>query len=101
MSYDYSENILVQESAGHLLEQELGWDVAFAAKSAVFAQLLGVIGKGNLPSQLILEQMACAFLDENIFGVVVTHTYASFLREFRSKIHKFNNIRKIVSDMLC
>ena len=30
MSYDYSENILVQESAGHLLEQELGWEVAFA-----------------------------------------------------------------------
>ena len=29
MSYDYSENILVQESAGHLLE-ELGWQVAFA-----------------------------------------------------------------------
>ena len=30
MSYDYSENILVQESAGHLLERELDWDVAFA-----------------------------------------------------------------------
>lgn len=30
MSYDYSENILVQESAGHLLEQELGWEVAYA-----------------------------------------------------------------------
>ncbi|MBR5471584.1 MAG: type I restriction endonuclease subunit R [Oscillibacter sp.] len=30
MSYDYSENILVQESAGHLLHNELGWDVAFA-----------------------------------------------------------------------
>ena len=28
MSYDYSENILVQESAGHLLHNELGWDVA-------------------------------------------------------------------------
>ena len=27
MSYDYSENILVQESAGHLLERELGWEV--------------------------------------------------------------------------
>ena len=26
MSYDYSENILVQESAGHLLERELGWE---------------------------------------------------------------------------
>ena len=30
MSYDYSENILVQESAGHLLQNELGWEVAFA-----------------------------------------------------------------------
>lgn len=30
MSYDYSENILVQESTGHLLERELGWQVAFA-----------------------------------------------------------------------
>ena len=30
MSCDYSENILVQESAGHLLERELGWQVAFA-----------------------------------------------------------------------
>lgn len=30
MSYDYSENILVQESAGHLLENELGWDVKLA-----------------------------------------------------------------------
>ena len=30
MSCDYSENILVQASAGHLLHDELGWDVAFA-----------------------------------------------------------------------
>ena len=30
MSYDYSENILVQESAGNLLHDELGWDVQFA-----------------------------------------------------------------------
>ena len=30
MSYDYSENILVQESAGYLLERELGWEVVFA-----------------------------------------------------------------------
>lgn len=30
MSYEYSENILVQESAGHLLERELGWEVAYA-----------------------------------------------------------------------
>ena len=30
MSYEYSENILVQESAGQLLEEELGWEVVFA-----------------------------------------------------------------------
>ena len=30
MSHDYSENILIQESAGHLLERELGWEVIFA-----------------------------------------------------------------------
>lgn len=30
MSYEYSENILVQESAGDLLQHELGWRVVFA-----------------------------------------------------------------------
>lgn len=30
MSWEYSENILVQESAGHLLESELGWEVVMA-----------------------------------------------------------------------
>ena len=35
MSYDYSENILVQESAGNLLQNELGWEVAFAYNTEV------------------------------------------------------------------
>lgn len=30
MNYDYSENILVQESAGKLLQEELGWEVEYA-----------------------------------------------------------------------
>ena len=30
MSYDYSENILVQNSAGDLLRDTLGWEVQFA-----------------------------------------------------------------------
>lgn len=30
MSYDHSENILGQESAGRLLRDERGWEVAFA-----------------------------------------------------------------------
>lgn len=40
MSYDYSENILVQESAGNLLHNELGWDVEFAYN----IEVLGVDG---------------------------------------------------------
>ena len=35
MSYDYSENIMVQDSAGNLLRDELGWDVEFAYNSEV------------------------------------------------------------------
>lgn len=38
MSYDYSENILVQESAGHLLQNELGWEVAFAYNTEVLGK---------------------------------------------------------------
>ena len=38
MSYDYSENILVQESAGNLLRDELGWDVRFAYNTEVLGE---------------------------------------------------------------
>lgn len=40
MSYDYSENILVQEAAGNLLETEFGWDV----RSAYNTEVLGKDG---------------------------------------------------------
>ena len=38
MSHDYSENILVQESAGKLLHEELGWDVRFAYNKESFGK---------------------------------------------------------------
>ncbi len=38
MSYDYSENILVQKSAGNLLRDELGWDVQFAYNTEVLGK---------------------------------------------------------------
>ena len=37
--------------------------IAFAAKGAVLAQLLRVVGKGDLPAQLGMEQIPCASLD--------------------------------------
>ena len=40
MSYDYSENVLVQDSAGNLLRDELGWEVAYAYNT----EKLGVNG---------------------------------------------------------
>lgn len=39
MSYDYSENILVQESAGHLLVDELGWQVELAYNQEVLGKM--------------------------------------------------------------
>lgn len=38
MSYDYSENILVQDSAGNLLHDKLGWDVKFAYNSEILGE---------------------------------------------------------------
>ena len=35
MSYEYSENILIQGAAGDLLRDELGWDVAYAYNTEV------------------------------------------------------------------
>ena len=35
---DYSENILVQESAGNLLRDELDWDVQFAYNTEVLGK---------------------------------------------------------------
>ena len=46
MSYDYSENALVQKSAGHLLEQELGWEVAFAHNTEKLGKN-GTFGRAN------------------------------------------------------
>ena len=33
MSHDYSENILIRDSAGNMLRGELGWEVAMAYNS--------------------------------------------------------------------
>ena len=44
MSYDYSENILVQESAAALLHDELGWDVVLAYNQEVLGDA-GTLGR--------------------------------------------------------
>lgn len=52
MSYDYSENILVQESAGNLLRDELGWDVQFAYNTEKLGKD-GTFGRENYKDILL------------------------------------------------
>ena len=54
MSYDYSENILVQESAGNLLHDELGWDVRFAYNTEVLGKD-GTFGRESYKEILLLR----------------------------------------------
>lgn len=54
MSYDYSENILVQESAGHLLEEELGWKVELAYNTEVLGER-GSFGRKSYKDILLVR----------------------------------------------
>ena len=54
MSYDYSENILVQESAGRLLGEELGWEVKFAYNTEVLGED-GTFGRRSYKEILLVR----------------------------------------------
>ena len=55
------------------IPSEQYFTVACPAEGAVLAQLLRIVGIGDLPAQLPLQQAPGRFLDENVFGVVVAH----------------------------
>ena len=54
MSYDYSENILVQESAGRLLEDELGWRVELAYNTEILGET-GTFGRKSYKEILLVK----------------------------------------------
>lgn len=64
MSYDYSENILVQESAGHLLYDELGWEVAFAYNTEKLGEN-GTFGRKSYKEILLARYFREALLRLN------------------------------------
>ena len=64
MSYAYSENILVQESAGHLLQDELGWEVAFAYNTEVLGEN-GTFGRKSYSEILLVRYFRQALLRLN------------------------------------
>ncbi len=62
MSYDYSENILVQESAGNLLRDELNWDVQFAYNTETLGKD-GTFGRESY-RQILLTRYFCEALSK-------------------------------------
>ncbi len=64
MSYDYSENILVQNSAGDLLRDELGWDVRFAYNTEVLGEN-GTFGRRSYKEILLVRYFRAALKQLN------------------------------------
>ena len=60
MSYDYSETILVQESAGHLLEEELGWQLEMTYNQEVLGKN-GTFGRSSYKDILLVRYFQKAF----------------------------------------
>ena len=62
MSYNYSENILVQNSAGNLLHDELGWDVIYAYNTEKLGED-GTLGRKSY-HEILLKRYFCKALQE-------------------------------------
>ena len=65
MNYDYSENVLVQESAGHLLENELGQNVVFAYNREILGKD-GTLGRTSYGQVLLTRYFRKALTDLNL-----------------------------------
>jgi type I restriction enzyme R subunit len=59
MAHEYSENILVQESAGELLRQELGWEVIFAYNQETLGEN-GTLGRRSYRDLLLTRRLIAA-----------------------------------------
>lgn len=64
MSHEYSENILVQESAGNLLRDELGWDVVFAYNQEVLGSN-GTLGRNSYKEVVLTRYLEKALMRLN------------------------------------
>lgn len=66
MSYDYSENILVQESVGNLLKNELGWNMELAYNTEVLGKS-GTFGRDSF-NKILFSHYFCDSLKKLRFG---------------------------------
>lgn len=64
MSWEYSENILVQNSAGNVLETRLGWDVVFAYNTEVLGES-GTLGRKTYHDIVLTRYLKKALFENN------------------------------------
>lgn len=64
MSYEYSENILVQESSGNVLEHKLGWEVVYAYNSEKLGEN-GTLGRTSYREIVLKRYLREALLCNN------------------------------------
>lgn len=64
MSYEYSENILIQESSGNVLEHKLGWEVVFAYESEKLG-VNGTLGRTSYREIVLKRYLREALLRNN------------------------------------
>lgn len=100
MSYDYSENILVQESTGRLLHEELGWEVATAYNTEKLGEN-GTFGRKSYREILLTRYLRAAIrklnpwitddLVDKAIRTLDTHLSTSSLLQINEE--KYNLIR--------
>ena len=73
MSWEYSENILVQNSAGKVLQDKLGWDVVFAYNTEVLGEN-GTLGRTDYKEIILTRYLKKALFENNEW---MTEEYAS------------------------
>ena len=56
MSYEYSENILVQNSAGNVLRDKLGWEVMYAYNEEVLGEN-GTLGRESYKEIVLVRYL--------------------------------------------
>ena len=64
MSWEYSENILVQNSAGKVLKDKLGWEVVFAYNTEVLGEN-GILGRKSYKEIVLTRYLRQALFDNN------------------------------------
>lgn len=73
MSWEYSENILVQNSAGKVLKEKLGWEVVFAYNTEVLGEN-GTLGRKSYKEIVLTRYLRKALFDNNDW---MTEEYAN------------------------